>query len=462
MGLMQWTFWGAAREVTGSNHLIETSGARVVMDCGLFQGRREESRAKNQQLPYDPKSLDAVVLGHAHTDHSGNLPSLAGGGYAGDVHCTSATRDLCAIMLQDSAMLQEKDADYLRRRGHKGPLIEPLYTTEDAQRIVAQAVTHDYHRPFQVHDGVYATFYDAGHILGSALTRLEIEEGGVKRSVVYACDLGRSGMPILRDPEPPPHADVMVLESTYGDRLHQPLVDAEDELAAHLSRAAARKGKVVIPAFSLGRTQELLYSMHKLVDRGKMPRIPVYVDSPLSANVTDIFRRHPECFDKDMNEHLLVHPDPLGFSELHTIRNVEDSKKLNNMPGPMVIVSASGMAEGGRVLHHLANTISDPANMVLVVGFMAENTLGRRIVEKRPEVRIYGESVPLRAEVVVMNAFSAHGDQADLLRLAGQVKPDRIYLVHGEPAAQAALQAKLREAGFTNVEAPARGQKIQL
>lgn len=459
---MHWTFWGAAREVTGSNHLVETSNARVVVDCGLFQGRREESRTKNRQLPYEPNSLDAVVLGHAHADHAGNLPSLARGGYRGDVHCTSATRDLCAIMLQDSAMLQEKDADFLRRRGHKGEVIEPLYTTEDARRIVAQAATHDYHRAFQVHDGIHATFYDAGHILGSALTRLDIEDRGIKRSVVYACDLGRSGMPILRDPEPPPHADVLVLESTYGDRLHPALVDAEADLAAHITRAAARKGKVVIPAFSLGRTQELLYSMHRLADQGRMPRIPVYVDSPLSANVTDIFRQHPECFDKEMNDHLLVHPDPLGFSELHTIRKVEDSKKLNAMPGPMVIVSASGMAEGGRVLHHLANTISDPDNMVLIVGFMAENTLGRRLVEKRPEVRIYGEYVPLRAEVVVMNAFSAHGDQADLLRLAGQVKPDRIYLVHGEPSAQAVLQSKLREAGFQHVEAPARGQKVEL
>ena len=323
-------------------------------------------------------------------------------------------------------------------------------------------VTHPYHAPFQAAPGVRANFFDAGHILGSALTLLEFEEKGRTRTVFYGCDLGRAGMPILRDPDAGPHADVLVLESTYGDRLHPSLPDAEDKLVECLSRAAARKAKVVIPAFSLGRTQELLYSMHRMVDQGRLPRIPVFVDSPLSASVTDIFRLHPECFDKEMNDHLRVHADPLGFAQLHIIRSVEDSKKLNAMPGPMVIVSASGMAEGGRVLHHLANTISDPDNMVLIVGFMAENTLGRRILEKRPEVRIYGDMVPLRAEVVVLNAFSAHGDQADLLALASQVRPERIYLVHGEPAAQAVLKAKLNEAGFPNVEAPARGQAVEI
>jgi metallo-beta-lactamase family protein len=459
---MKWTFWGAAREVTGSTHLVETPGGKLLVDCGLFQGRREEAWARNSKLPFDPKSLDAVVLGHAHTDHSGNLPSLAAGGLRGRIHSTLATRDLCEVMLPDSAHLQMRDSEFLRKRGRSAPHVEPLYTVDDAQRALSAFTGHAYHQPFQPVPDVSVSFFDAGHILGSALTRLEVREGGAACSVVYACDLGRTGLPILRDPEPPGEADVLVLESTYGDRLHHEIAHAEEQLGQVLTRAAARKARVIIPAFSLGRTQEILYCMHRLADTGRMPRIPVYVDSPLSADVTRIVHAHPECFDEEMLRHLQVHPDPLGLLNLKIIRDVEDSKKLNTTPGPLVIVSASGMCEGGRVLHHLANSVEDPRNMILVVGFMAENTLGRRIVERRPEIRIYGEMYPLRAEVVVMDAFSAHGDQADLLRLASQVKPRRIYLVHGEPAAQEALAGKLREAGFAEVFTPARGETVSM
>ena len=459
---MHWTFWGAAREVTGSNHLIEVGGSRFLLDCGLFQGHRKEAQARNSKLPYDPGSIDSVVLGHAHTDHSGNLPSLARYGYRGSVHCTSATRDLCAVMLADSAHLQEKDAEFLTRHNGRHGEVEPLYTLEDAQKILEGFVGHGYHEAVRPVPGASATFHDAGHILGSALTRLELEEGGRKRSVLYACDVGRPGLPILRDPESPPPVDVLVMESTYGDRMHHEIAQAESLLAEALARVAKRGGKVVIPAFSLGRTQELLYSMHRLADAGRMPRIPVYVDSPLSANVTEIFRMHPECFDPEMNQHLTVHPDPLGFQRLHTVRTVEESKALNSVAGPLIIVSASGMAEGGRVLHHLRNTVEDPRNMVLVVGFMAENTLGRRIVERQPEIRIYGETVSLRAEVVVLDAFSAHGDQRDLLRVAREARPGRIYLVHGEPSAQQVLAAQLGALGFKKVFTPARGEKIEL
>ncbi|MBI5837441.1 MAG: MBL fold metallo-hydrolase [Candidatus Eisenbacteria bacterium] len=459
---MQWTFWGAAREVTGSAHLIQSDGHRLLVDCGLFQGRREEAWQKNARAPYDARNLDAVVLGHAHTDHSGNLPTLFRRGYRGPVHCTRATADLCDVMLQDSAHLQEMDSKFLRKRGHFAPYVEPLYTTDDALGVLEGFAGHPYHEPFGPVPGVTVRFFDAGHILGSALTRLELSEAGRSCSVVYACDVGRSGLPILRDPEPPGEAEVLVLESTYGDRLHHELAHAEEQLGEALCRAAARGAKVVIPAFSLGRTQELLYCMHRLADAGRMPKMPVYVDSPLSANVTEIVRAHPECFDEEMNAQLKSHHDPLGMSGLRTVRTVEESKRLNDAPGPMVIVSASGMCEGGRVLHHLRNTIEDPRNMVLAVGFMAENTLGRRIVERRPEVKIYGETVPLRAEVVVMDAFSAHGDQADLLRLASLVKPRRIYLVHGEPLAQQALEGKLRETGFPRVFTPARGETVQL
>ncbi|HVP38370.1 MAG TPA: MBL fold metallo-hydrolase [Candidatus Saccharimonadales bacterium] len=459
---MQWTCWGAAREVTGSCHLLEVGGQRLLVDCGLFQGRRAEAWAKNVRLPFDPRTLDAVLVGHAHADHAGNLPTLSRHGLHARVHCTHATRDLCDVMLQDSAHLQQKDSEFLRKRGHFAPYVEPLYTVEDAQEVLGRLTGRDYGQAFQPLPDVNATLTDAGHILGSALARLELREGGRSCSVVYACDVGRTGLPILKDPVPPGEADVLVLESTYGDRLHHPIAHAEEELGATLERAAARGAKVVVPAFSLGRTQELLYSMHRLADAGRMPRVPVYLDSPLSTSVTRIVHAHPECFDEDMTQHMRVHPDPLGLASLHTVASVEDSKKLNDLPGPMVIVSASGMCEGGRVLHHLRNTIEDPRNMVLVVGYMAENTLGRRIAERSPEVKIYGEMLPLRAEVVILDAYSAHGDQDDLLRLASQIRPRRIYLVHGEPLAQAALEAKLRAAGFPKVFTPARGESLQL
>jgi metallo-beta-lactamase family protein len=459
---MQWTFWGAAREVTGSTHLLEVGGGRVLVDCGMYQGRREEAYARNSRLPFDAKSLDAVLLGHAHTDHSGNLPLLARAGLRARVHCTGATHDLCEVMLLDSAHLQQRDFEFLRKRGRVAPHVEPLYTVDDAQQVLTRFTGHGYHQPFQPVPDVTATFSDAGHILGSALTRLDLREAGRACSVVYACDLGRTGLPILRDPEPPGEADVLIMESTYGDRFHHEVAHAEEQLGEAITRAAGRRAKVIIPAFSLGRTQEILYCMHRLADAGRMPRIPVYVDSPLSADVTRIVHAHPECFDAEMLGHLKVHPDPLGLKGLRIVRDVEESKKLNTATGPMVIVSASGMCEGGRVLHHLANSIEDPRNMVLVVGFMAENTLGRRIVERRPEVRIFGEMLSLRAEVVVLDAFSAHGDQRDLLRLASLVKPRQIHLVHGEPPAQLALAAELRAAGFAQVFTPARGETLRL
>lgn len=460
---MQLTFSGAAREVTGSCHILEVGGRTVLLDCGLFQGHRAESRKKNEVLPLPVDTIDAIVLSHAHIDHAGRLPFLVRSGYTGPIHATAATRDLCALMLADSARIQVKDAEFLEKRHQEHA--EPLYDPDDAAQVLKQMIGLPYDRWFDVVPGVRATFVDAGHILGSASVIVECTEGGRTVRLVFSGDVGRKGLAIIRDPQPPTDADVVIMESTYGNRDHLPITDARDALGKVIRDTAARGGRVIIPAFAVGRVQELVYDLHALARAEQIPRIPIYIDSPLATGATEVFEMHPECFDR--NEDLVKAVDELfHFDLVHYTRDVMESKSLNAMHGPMIIISPSGMAESGRVLHHLAHAASDPRNTILVVGFMAEHTLGRRIVEKRPTLRIFGADVALKAQVEILNGYSAHADRNELTAWLDAVKSTsprlgKVLLVHGEAPAQEALIASLGARGYS-VSAPAPGERCAL
>lgn len=463
---MKITFLGAVRGVTGSMHLLSVNGDHVLIDCGLFQGRRAESNRRNRQLPVNVDRIDRVVLGHAHIDHSGNIPSLVKNGYSKSIYSTFATRDLCAVMLADSAYIQQKDAEYLNKKKKlKGrDRIEPLYSAEEAENAIQLFRGVSYHKPFYVTKDIRLTFLDAGHILGSALCFFEIFENGNRKTLLYAVDLGRKDLPILRDPEVVKEVEYLILESTYGGRLHGEISEAEDQLAEVVNRTHSRGGKVIIPAFSLERTQEIVYCLHLLEAAGRIPVLPVYVDSPLSTNVTQIFQLHPECFDRETNELLAHNRNPFGLNQISYVRDVEASKKLNRLKEPCIIISASGMCEAGRILHHLKNNIENPNNTILVVGFMARNTLGRRLVERQPKVRIFGEEYELKAEVKIINAFSAHADREDLIDYVDSLGKSlkRIYLVHGEDEQSQALKEELEGHGYANVNLPEEGDEIEL
>lgn len=457
------TFWGAARTVTGSMHLVEADGRRILLDCGLYQGRRAESRERNSHFPFDPARIDAVVLSHAHIDHCGNLPNLVKQGFDGPIYCTPATRDLTAVMLADSAKIQEEDAGYLnRKRGE--PRIEPLYTRDDAHRVARLCYAVPYGRKLAILNGVELSFTEAGHLLGSAMVSLTLPSSKGERRLTFTGDLGRRGLPILRDPAPVPPADLVISESTYGGRTHPPVEELADQLAAVLTRTADRGGKVLIPAFSLGRTQTVVYYLHQLMSQGRLPDLPIFVDSPLAADATEVFRLHPECFDEETAKLLEESPDLFGQKRVRYVRHYQESKALNDRRDPCVIIASSGMCEAGRILHHLKHNIEDPRTTIIIIGFQAPHTLGRRLVEREPEVRVFGKPYKLRAEVVIMNGFSSHADHNDLLRdldpLAAE-KP-RICLVHGEPESAEALAQGLREKGFDEVAIPDRGESVQL
>ncbi|HEY0971638.1 MAG TPA: MBL fold metallo-hydrolase [Gemmatimonadales bacterium] len=460
---MEIEFSGAAREVTGSCHIVRAAGRTILLDFGLFQGRRKESQEKNLRLPLPVDEIDAVVLSHAHIDHAGRLPLLAREGFEGTIWCTAATRDLCAVMLADSAHIQEKDAEFLSKRQKE--FIEPLYAMKDAVRAVELMIGVPYHRTIDVCPGIRATFTDAGHILGSASVVIEATENGSTTRLVFSGDVGRSGLAIIRDPQPPAEADLVIMESTYGNREHESVEGAREQLARVVRETAARGGRLLIPAFAVGRTQELVYDLHELARDGKIPRIPIFIDSPLAIDATTVFEMHPEVFDR--TEDLINEvPRLFRFDMVTYTRDVQDSKALNTMHGPMVIIAASGMAEGGRILHHLANHAHDPRTTILIVGFQAEHTLGRRIVERRESIRVFGDMVPLRARVEILNGYSAHADRNELLRWLDAVKatsPDleRVLLVHGEPEAQDALASALDERGF-QATAPAPGDRIRV
>lgn len=446
---------GAAEEVTGSKHFLSMEGQTVMIDCGAFQGRRSEAEEKNRNWRFDASSLHGVVLTHAHYDHCGLIPLLPKKGFEGNIYTTPASRDLASLIMMDAAHIQAKDIEYLQRKAMKKKIPfakQPLYTERDVVSCLEQFVTVSYHRRFLLADGIEAMFYDAGHILGSSLVVLTLRNNGNECAVAFSGDLGRKNLPILRDPEKIPDVDYLVIESTYGNRLHEPFEQAESELAGVISRTVSRGGKVIIPAFAVERTQELVYILHLLSDRGLIPKVPIFVDSPMATNATSIFRVHQECYDNETRQAFLDHhKNPFGFNELTYVTATEESKKLNSFREPAIIISASGMCESGRILHHLANNIEDPRTTVLIVGFMAKNTLGRKIVEKQPEVRIFGDLYALRAQVEILNTFSAHADYRDIcsyIETLDKKRLKKVFLVHGEPDAQAHLSGILEDMGY--------------
>ena len=465
---MKVQFLGAVRTVTGSMHLLTVNGSRILLDCGLFQGPRQESFERNRNLPFDVNTIDALILSHAHIDHSGNIPVLVKNGFRGNIYTTPASRDLCSAMLRDAGHIQEEDARYVnKKRAKQGlPPVEPLYTMDDATESLKSFVSVGYDRPLAVVPGVMLTLCDAGHILGSALTALNIEENGQKSRLLFTGDLGRKGMPILRDPELVTDVDHLIIESTYGDRLHDPIETTDKALRDVITDTYQRGGKVIVPAFSVGRTQELVYALHRLTDSRDLPELPIFVDSPLSANATEIFRLHPECYDKELSEFIARgDADPFGFHWLRYTRTVEESKELNFLREPAIIISASGMCEAGRVLHHLKNNIGNPANTVLIVGWQAPNTLGRRLVEHQPVVKIFGEDYNVRARVETINGFSAHADRQELLTYVQQMGSSRLksaFVVHGEEASSLALAEGLEDMGVAHVVAPKPGEEFAL
>jgi metallo-beta-lactamase family protein len=465
---MKITFHGAAQTVTGSRHLLTINGQQLLLDCGLYQGRRKDFYSRNLEFPFDVREIDSVILSHAHIDHSGNLPNLVRQGYEGPILATPATVDLTDIMTRDSGHIQESDAEFVnRKRAKKGePPIEPLYTVEDAARAAEQLVPQPYETPFEPVSGVTARLVEAGHILGSAAVILDLEENGRQVRLMFSGDIGRPLMPIVRDPVLPHEVDYLILESTYGDTEHDTPVRAYDSLQDVFTRTIHRGGKIIIPAFAVGRTQALVYYVHQMMDHGDIPKVPVFVDSPLAVNVTDIFRQHPECFDAEATAFL--HEDPhgsaLGFDHLTYTRSVEESKAINDIDGPVIIISASGMAETGRILHHLRNNIHDERNTVLITSWMAPHTLGRRLAEGEKDVRIFGEPHHVKSEVASISGLSAHADQPYLIEygLASKDTLKGIFLVHGEPDAALTLKEKLIQGGIEQVHYPEMGESVEL
>jgi metallo-beta-lactamase family protein len=467
---MRVQFWGAAGTVTGSMHLLEVNGRKILLDCGLYQGRRKEAFERNRNLPFAPSEIDAVVLSHAHIDHSGNLPSLVRAGFSGPIYSTSATRDLCAYMLIDSAHLQENDVKYVnkrRRKQGKKPF-EPLYTKEDAMKTLKSFHSIDYDRSFEPLPGVTVTFRDAGHILGSAIVMVEANEKGRTSRLVFSGDVGRKGLPILRDPRAFEGADYVIMESTYGDRMHESSGNAKELLRRNVAEVLEAGGVLLIPAFAVGRTQEIVYRLNQLWEARELPPIDVFVDSPLAVNATEVFRVHPECYDEEYLEMMVSEKDqdPLCFDRLKYVRSTDGSRALNTRDEPAVIISASGMCEGGRILHHLKHHATRPESILLFVSFQAEHTLGRKIMNGKNPVRIYGEEYEMVARIRRAEGYSAHADRAGLLRWASRVQESgdvkQIFLVHGEPDGLSALAAGLEEAGAADVRIPERGEKFDL
>ncbi|HEY6559883.1 MAG TPA: MBL fold metallo-hydrolase [Polyangiaceae bacterium] len=464
---MRLKFLGAAREVTGSMHLLELERGSVLIDCGFFQGRREEARRRNRTLPREAIGADVVILTHAHIDHSASLPTLVKSGFSGSIYATAATRDLCAYMLSDSARIQQADANYLNRKYADDPgfvPVEPVYDEEDVVRALEHFVCVPYHRTFEPLPGVTARLFNAGHILGSSQVVLDVQDRGARRRLLFSGDLGRKGLPIIRDPETPPGPfDYVVMESTYGNRVHGDIQQMHDQLERVIRETMERGGKVIVPAFAVGRTQELIYALNELRQSGRLPRIPVFIDSPLAINVTEVFKLHPECFDAETRAFSREHGDVFGFEGVSFVSDREESIRLNDLQGPAVIISAAGMAEAGRILHHLRNHVEDARNTILIVGFMAQHTLGRRIVERRPRIRIWGVERDLNARVEVLDSFSAHADRNDLLAYAEACGTGtrNLFLVHGEPEPALALSEELARRGF-QVHVPTRGESVDL
>ncbi|HSJ02635.1 MAG TPA: MBL fold metallo-hydrolase [Verrucomicrobium sp.] len=449
---MKITFHGAAGTTTGSQHLLEVNGQRILLDCGLYQGRRQEAFERNRNFPFDPKTMDVVVLSHAHIDHSGNLPNLTKQGYRGNIFATDATRDLCAVMLGDSAHIQESDVKWLNRRRQKDgqPLLEPSYTRIDAELCLRQFVSIGYERPIGIADGVKLTFIDAGHILGAAQVILDIDdrETGKKSRLLFSGDVGRPKSDLLNPPAHAENVDYVIMESTYGGRKHELDMASDEHICRIINETVARDGKVLIPAFAVERTQQLLYSLNKLREQNCFPKLPAFVDSPLAVSATEIFRLHPECFNEDVYKFLFEKRNPFGFEGLRMIREASESKALNQVREPAIIIAASGMCESGRILHHLRNHISDPSTTVLFVGYCAEDTLGWKLRNGARKVSILGDEFPVKARIEILDSFSGHADHDELMAWFAQTggPKKQVFLVHGEPERSAALQATLATA----------------
>lgn len=457
-------FHGGTDTVTGSMHLVEANGTSVLRDCGLYQGRREESRQRNSEFPFDPQKPRALVLSHAHIDHCGNIPSLVRQGFRGPVHATSATSALCDVMLHDAAKIQEQDAAYLNQKtSRKGlPPVVPLYTALDADRAMTLFRSYRYGAVVPVGPGMNVTYVDAGHILGAALTKFTIEEGGRTAKVGFAFDLGRRNLPLIRDPEYLQDVETLILESTYGDRVHADIRNAASQLADVIRRTLDRGGKVFIPSFALERAQEVVYHLSGLFDSGALPRVPVFVDSPMAAAVTRIFERSGDYLDAEYHQLRERMGRVLLSPQVKFASTVEESKAVTARTEPCIIIAASGMCEHGRILHHLKNGIENEKNSIIIVGFQAPYTLGRRLVEGAKEVKIFGDTFQRRAEVVVLPAFSAHADRNDLVDYVRHVRPKRTFLVHGEPEARAALAESLKAERLGEVFIPKAGDEVEL
>ncbi len=462
---MQIQFCGAARSVTGSQHLLNIDGKRLLLDCGLYQGRRDESYERNKNFLFEPSSVNAMLLSHAHIDHSGNIPNLVKNGFDGNIFCTSPTMSLCNVMLQDSALIQERDILFLNKRMVKKGEIprQPLYTIKDAQRCIDNFMSVNYNRPFEPVPNVKVRMLNAGHILGSAMIRMDIIEDGRRIRIGFTGDLGRVNLPIIEDPDQITDVDYLISECTYGNRLHDPVEEIEEKLIATIEHAFKENGKIIIPAFSVERTQEIIYHLNSLYEKHKVPAIPVFVDSPMAVNVTEVFKIYPNYYDEEARKLMDSGDNPFLFDNLKYIRKLDESKNLNHYDKPCIIISASGMCEAGRILHHLANNIENPATTILIVGYMAENTLGRKIIDGHKTVRIIGNDYQVKARVVKINSFSGHADQQDLLSFLRKVgKNTQIYLVHGEDSQLLPFAELLKSDGFDSVLAPKIGESFNI
>ncbi|HNN13171.1 MAG TPA: MBL fold metallo-hydrolase [Anaerolineales bacterium] len=464
---MKLSFHGAAQTVTGSMHLVEINGSRFLLDCGLYQGRRKEAIEKNRNFPFDPRSIDAVILSHAHIDHSGNLPNLVKQGFSGLIYCTPATAELTDVMVRDSGHIQEKQAEsasyHNMKRGE--PPVDPLYTEEDAKEVEPLLQPVNYDTPFEPAKGVTATMRDAGHILGSASISLRLEEKRLKKHLWFSGDIGRRKLPILRDPVlPGDDVDVLLMESTYGDKPHRDPEEAYVEMRDVIKRTLERDGKVVIPSFAVGRTQELVYNLSRMYDDGDLPKVPVYVDSPLAVNASEIFKKHAECYDEEMKE--LVHSGhpALEFKNLTYVKSLEESKALNDRTDPMIIISASGMAEAGRIVYHIRWALENKKNTIMIVSWQAPDTLGRRIAERESHLKIFGETFTCRAEIATIGGLSAHAGQDLLVEYASRVrnKAEYVFLVHGEEKGAVPLMEKMKENHLRQMHYPSMHTSVEL
>ena len=466
---MKIQFLGAARTVTGSKHLIITDdGKKILLDCGFFQGKGKETDGMNREFNFDPAEIDYLILSHAHIDHSGNIPNLVKQGFKGPIICTTATVDLCKIMLTDSAHIQENDVKFVNKRRMKrgeAPL-KPLYSVKDVDKALTQFVGVDYNTKHSVYENLTVTYTDSGHILGSAAVNLELNENGETKKICFTGDIGRYNGSILKDPQPFPQAEYIIAESTYGDRLHSPMVDSEQKLFDVIyNTCVTKRGKVIIPAFSLGRTQELVFALDQMEKKKMLPKINVYVDSPLSVNATNIMRAHPECFNDDILDYMKSDPDPFGFNNLIYVQDVEESKQLNERKEPCIIISASGMADAGRIKHHIANNVSNPNNTILMVGYAEPHSLGGKLRAGNKVVKIFGIEHQVNAEVVIIDSYSAHGDYKEMIdyfECQDKKQVKQVFLVHGEYEVQISYKDKLKVAGFKHIAIPAQNDIIEI